>query len=137
MIAVFVTLALTLVLGTTLRLAQGRVRTPRASSSGMPHAADLRSMGLDPGDGGTVVEVTTAQCSDCESTYRILVDAAAGRSGVAVHQLSAEQFPAVLKTWNVLQAPTTFFFDPKGNLVARVGGRATRRGIETALEGLV
>lgn len=136
MTAALITLVMTLALGTGLRVVQGRVRRPDPAQQGGPHLDDLEGLGLEPGTHGTVVEVTTALCSDCEATYRVLTESVAERRGVAVHQLAAKDAPTVLREWNVLQAPTTFFFDPAGSLVARVGGRASRAGVENALRGL-
>ena len=117
-----------------LRARDGAVRAPRPGED-TGEVPMLRSLGVRPEDADlTVVQFSTATCAPCRSTKAQLEELRAGRPGLAVVHVDAEQHLDAVRELDVRRTPTLFYLDRSGRLVGRSSG-APRPDELTALVG--
>ncbi len=105
-----------------LRTRSGAVRSPGAET-GATEVAVLRGLGVRPEDAGlTVVQFSTSTCAPCRATRDRLERLQAGRPGLAVVHVDAEQHLDAVRDLDVRRTPTLFYLDATGALVGRSSG---------------
>jgi thioredoxin 1 len=66
----------------------------------------------------TLVYFTTPTCAPCKTVQRPAIKSLSQLLGDALHviEIDATEKPDMASRWGVMSVPTTFLFDPKGNL---------------------
>lgn len=85
--------------------------------------AVLRRLGARPDEADlTVVQFSTATCAPCRATRAELDRLRAGRTGLAVVHVDAEEHLDAVRELDVRRTPTLFYLDRSGALVGRSSG---------------
>ena len=118
-----------------LRARDGAVRSGAGAAEGAAEVAVLRRLGVRPDEADlTVVQFSTATCAPCRATRAQLDRLRAGRPGLAVVDVDAEEHLDAVRALDVRRTPTLFYVDRDGGLVGRSSG-APRADELTALVG--
>lgn len=124
--ALFLVLLVTAVAGLVLTRRQGRVR----AADGVLGADEL---GGSLGPAATLVQFSTAICSACPPTRRVLGSTARSVPGVVHLEVDAERRPDLVRRLAVRSTPTTFVLDGAGRVSARLTGAPSPRQVHEAL----
>ncbi|MCJ1708117.1 thioredoxin family protein [Microbacterium sp. VKM Ac-2923] len=128
-----VLVALTVVVGLTLRRRQGRARAVSSTE-----VVDPRSLGADAlGEQATLLQFSTEMCSRCPGVHRLLSAIADSRGGVRHLDVDLTHRPDLAQRFRVLQTPTTLVLDRRGSIRTRFGGTPGRAVIELELDRLL
>lgn len=111
-------------LGVLHRAAQGRVRAVSARPA-------VTLDGVELGGRATLLQFSTAVCSPCRATARVLDELATRTVDVAHVELDVTHRPELASRFRVLQTPTTLILDRDGVVRSRIGG-AVRRDLVAA-----
>jgi len=125
--------ALAAVLAVVWRATNGRARSVDADRTFTPGSLPGLD-GLAPG--ATLVQFSTAYCSNCPATRRFLSRVADERGGVAHVDVDLTHRPDLAKRFGILQTPTVFVLDGAGRLVSRIGGAPRRDELVAVLDRL-
>jgi hypothetical protein len=119
-----------------LRARDGALRPTAADTDGdIAALGALGALGVRPGEADlTVVQFSTATCAPCRATRARLERLQAGRSGLAVVHVDAEEHLDAVRALDVRRTPTLFYVARDGTLVGRSSG-APRADELTALVG--
>lgn len=85
----------------------------------------------------TLLQFSTAMCSSCPPTRRLLGDIAADTDGVQHVEIDLTTQPALADRFGILQTPTTFLVDAAGVVHARIGGAPRPGVVQAALAPLL
>lgn len=131
-----VVLALTLAAASLVGLAwqrrNGRVRATTSPVARITES-DLAAVGGAPGSRATLVQFSSAFCSPCRATRRLLTDVAALVPGVAYVEIDAEKHLDLVRRHGVLRTPTTLVLDSRGEVVVRASGQPRKADVIAAL----
>jgi glutaredoxin len=106
-----------------LRTRDGAVRAGNGREDRSGAVPVLRRLGARPEDADlTVVQFSTATCAACRSTEALLERLRAGRPGLAVVHVAAEEHLDAVRELGVRRTPTLFYVDRAGALVGRSSG---------------
>lgn len=111
------------------RVRDGRVRTVVDRFS----AADLARVDAPPGH-RLLVEFTAPSCAPCVAARRILDEAAAAHTDVAVRAVDIGEHLDLARRHHVLRAPTTFLLEPDGVVIGRIAGVPDRTDLIALLD---
>jgi len=104
--------------------------TPSGSDAGLLNAADL---GGPLGSRATLVQFSTAFCSPCRATRRVLADVAAMVDGVRHVEIDAESRLDLVRRLDVRRTPTTFVLGPDGQVTHRASGQPRKADVIAVL----
>lgn len=78
----------------------------------------LADLGLSRPPGFTLVYFTTPTCAPCKTVQRPAIEHVRKQLGnqLSVIEIDATEKPEIASRWGVMSVPTTFLFDPKGEL---------------------
>ncbi|MCA1711636.1 MAG: thioredoxin family protein [Actinobacteria bacterium] len=124
-------LAVTTAFGLLWRARQGRVR----DSDGRIDVR--RELGEQPGERATLLQFSSAFCSPCRATKRLLADVATTVPGVRHVEVDAESHLELVRRLNVLKTPTTLVLDAGGNIRQRAAGVPRKEQVLAALGSAV
>jgi thiol-disulfide isomerase/thioredoxin len=97
--------------------------------------AVLRRLGVRPDEADlTVVQFSTSTCAPCRASRALLERLQAGRPGLAVVHVDAEEHLDAVRELDVRRTPTLFYVRRDGSLVGRSSG-APRADELTSLVG--
>lgn len=102
------------------------------ASQGHVTRVDGRIDGIQLGRDATLLQLSSEVCAPCRATARVL-----GRldiDGVSHVEVDVADRPDLTSRFHVLQTPTTFILDAKGDVRARIGGAVRRETVITELE---
>jgi hypothetical protein len=109
--------------GWWLRNRDGAVRRTGARDDGAVELAALRGLGVRPEDAElTIVQFSTATCAPCRATRAELDRLQAGRPGLAVVHVDAEEQLDAVRELDVRRTPTLFYLGADGRLLGRSSG---------------
>src|SRR3954469_2237775 len=94
---------------------------------------DAAELGADLGDRATLVQFSSAFCSPCRATRRVLGEVAGMVDGVVHVELDAEANLDLVRRLGVLRTPTVFVLDASGRIVRRGSGLPRKADIIAAL----
>jgi len=140
--------------GLTWRARNGRVRAtaPREASlaaattvargpatwlgapPGTPEAGiSAGDIGTPLGSRATLLQFSSAFCSPCRATRRILSDVSAVVDGVSYVEIDAESRLDLVRKYGVMRTPTTFVLGPGGEITHRASGQPRKADVIAAL----
>ncbi|MGW1025300.1 TlpA family protein disulfide reductase [Streptomyces sp. NPDC002577] len=123
-------LVLASVFGLVRRARNGRVRERTGDGVVSLSAAEL---GAELGERVTLVQFSTAFCSPCRATRRLLTEVAGTVPGAAHVEIDAEARLELVRRLDILRTPTVLVLDPHGRVVARASGEPRRADVMTAV----
>jgi thioredoxin-like negative regulator of GroEL len=85
----------------------------------------------------TLLQFSTAICSACPPTRRLLGSIAAETPGVHHVDINLSERPELATQFGILQTPTTFVLDAAGVVRARIGGAPRPQVVRDALRPLL
>ena len=95
---------------------------------------DLRPLlGGHGGTRATLVQFSSAFCSPCRATRRVLAGVAAAVPGVVHLEVDAEQHLALVRRLGITATPTTLVLDGAGHEVRRAAGQPRTEQVLGAL----
>lgn len=105
--------------------------------SGAPSQDDLRPLlatfGVAPGARATLVQFSSAFCSPCRATRRVLKTVTAAVPGIAHLEVDAELHLELVRRLGIVRTPTTIVLDASGREVRRAAGQPTVAQVVQAL----
>jgi thiol-disulfide isomerase/thioredoxin len=101
---------------------------PRLSSDDVGHLL---------GDRATLLQFSTAFCSPCRATRRILADVAGMTEGIAHVEIDAESRLDLVRQLNVLRTPTVLVLAADGTIVRRASGQPRKPDVIAAIGAAV
>lgn len=122
-------------LGVVLRRRDGGVKRASRDARATP-----ASLGVDPAtfeEQATLVQFSTAYCTRCPATRRLLGAIARDRDGVAHVDVDLTDRPDLTRRFGVLQTPTTLIVDRDGGVRARIGGAPRAHDVARELDRLL
>lgn len=122
-------LALSTALGLFWTSRTGRARSTPAQTIGL---AEIPS-----GADATLLQFSTAICSLCPPTRRLLSSIAADTRGVQHVEINLTDQPELAARFGIMQTPTTFVLDAAGVLRARIGGAPRPEAVRDVLRLLL
>jgi thiol-disulfide isomerase/thioredoxin len=125
-LALLVVLALAVTAALLHRRYDGRMRTRQAGD-------DLRPLLGDSGDRATLVQFSSAFCSPCRATRRVLSNAAEQVPGVLHLEIDAEDNLDLVRRLGIVKTPTTLVLDGDGREVVRATGQPRMADVLAAL----
>ncbi|MFG2437716.1 TlpA family protein disulfide reductase [Streptomyces sp. NPDC048508] len=123
-------LALASVYGVLHRRRSGRV-TVRGRDDGMQLGAAELGEGL--GERATLVQFSSAFCSPCRATRRVLGEVADMVPGVSHVEIDAEDHLDLVRDLGILKTPTVLVLDADGRIVRRATGQPRKADVIAAL----
>jgi thiol-disulfide isomerase/thioredoxin len=130
-LAVCVTvLAVASAYGVLHRRRSGRVRVRGRDEGKRLGAAEL---GRGLGERATLVQFSSAFCSPCRATRRILAEVAGMVPGVTHVEIDAEQRLELVRELDILKTPTVLVLDADGRIVRRATGQPRKADVIAAL----
>jgi thiol-disulfide isomerase/thioredoxin len=118
-----------------LRTRDGALRPAAGQDDTAGAVAVLRGLGVRPDEADlTVVQFSTSTCAPCRATRARLERLQAGRPGLAVVHVDAEEHLDAVRELDVRRTPTLFYVRRDGTLVGRSSG-APRPDELTSLVG--
>lgn len=111
--------------------AQARLRPARLKAGGS--ALSEADLGAMLGSRATLVQFSTAFCSPCRATRRILTEVADLVDGVSHVEIDAESRLDLVRRLDVRRTPTTFVLDPAGQITHRASGQPRKADVIAAL----
>jgi thiol-disulfide isomerase/thioredoxin len=131
-------LAAATVAGLLWQRRDGRIRAVApAGTVDVPEAAALAGLGVEPGDGVTLVQFSSAFCAPCRATKRICTDVAGMLDGVRHVEVDAESHLDAVRALGVLRTPTLFLVDRTGRIAHRASGTPSKPQLIAALAPLL
>ncbi|MER5183890.1 thioredoxin family protein [Streptomyces sp. NPDC002896] len=109
----------------------GRVRERAGDGEVRLSAEEFEAAGL--GERVTLVQFSTAFCSPCRATRRLLTEVAGTVPGAAHVEIDAETRLDLVKRLDILRTPTVLVLDPHGRVVARASGQPRRADVLDAI----
>jgi len=124
--------------GSTWRVRNGRLRggpTAAGATAAVPGTAVLTAddLGRPLGARATLVQFSSAFCSPCRATRRILGEVAGMVDGVTHVEIDAESRLDLVRRLGVLRTPTTFVLGPDGLITHRASGQPRKADVIAAL----
>ena len=123
-------LALASVYGVLHRRRSGRV-TVRGRDDGKRLGAAELGEGL--GERATLVQFSSAFCSPCRATRRVLGEVADMVPGVSHVEIDAEDQLDLVRDLGILKTPTVLVLDADGRIVRRATGQPRKADVIAAL----
>ncbi|MER7981068.1 thioredoxin family protein [Streptomyces sp. NPDC095817] len=123
-------LALASVYGVLHRRRSGRV-TVRGRDDGKRLGAAELGEGL--GERATLVQFSSAFCSPCRATRRVLGEVADMVPGVTHVEIDAEDHLDLVRDLGILKTPTVLVLDADGRIVRRATGQPRKADVIAAL----
>src|SRR4051812_41069326 len=123
-------LALASVYGVLHRRRSGRV-TVRGRDDGKQLGAAELGEGL--GERATLVQFSSAFCSPCRATRRVLGEGADMVPGVSHVEIDAEDHLDLVRDLGILKTPTVLVLDADGRIVRRATGQPRKADVIAAL----
>ncbi|MEW2163679.1 thioredoxin family protein [Streptomyces sp. NPDC007084] len=123
-------LALASVYGVLHRRRSGRV-TVRGRDDGKRLGAAELGQGL--GERATLVQFSSAFCSPCRATRRVLGEVAGMVPGVSHVEIDAEDHLDLVRDLGILKTPTVLVLDADGRIVRRATGQPRKADVIAAL----
>ncbi len=123
-------LALASVYGVLHRRRSGRV-TVRGRDDGKQLGAAELGEGL--GERATLVQFSSAFCSPCRATRRVLGEVADMVPGVSHVEIDAEDHLDLVRDLGILKTPTVLVLDADGRIVRRATGQPRKADVIAAL----
>jgi thioredoxin-like negative regulator of GroEL len=144
LIAVVVVLAVASALGLVLRRRQGTFKThSRTAPSPAPATTDSRDaltaadLGAPLGKRATLVQFSTAFCSNCPQTRRMLGQVAAEHDGVELVEVDAAARLDLTRRLNVMSTPTVLVLRPDGTITSRASGLPRQSDVVAAVDSVL
>ncbi|QHA10004.1 thioredoxin [Streptomyces broussonetiae] len=127
--------AVVLAAATAFGLVRAR-RDGRLRDGGRGDALRLSSgeLGGALGERATLVQFSTALCSTCPGTRRLLAGVAAQTPGVRLVEIDAETRLDLVRRVEVMRTPTVLVLDRAGRVVLRASGAPSRADVVSAVE---
>lgn len=88
------------------------------------------------GERATLLQFSSAFCTPCRATRRVLADVAGAVPGVVHVEIDAEQHLDLVRRLDVLRTPTTLVLDAAGHEVTRAAGAPRKEQVLGALTRL-
>ncbi|MCS5714993.1 thioredoxin family protein [Herbiconiux sp. CPCC 205716] len=129
--------AVTVLVGVLWRRRQGTAVAVSPASA--PTAIDPALFGASAdrfGSRATLVQFSTAFCSGCPATRRVLGELSARTEGVEHLEVDVGERADLVRRFAILQTPTTLILDRHGVVRTRIGGVVRRSVVEERLEAL-
>jgi hypothetical protein len=98
-----------------------------------PEVAVLRSLGVAPGPGLTLVQFSSAFCAPCRATRVLCADAASRVPGVRHVEVDAESHLDAVRALGIWRTPTVLVVDGDGRVRRRASGAPTRDQLMRAI----
>lgn len=132
--AYLVGIAVLLALGFGLyrRAVDGRFRAQRATAA----LAPARGIGRELGATATLLQFSSAACSPCRVTARVLAEVESAAEGVAHIEIDAEQRLDLVGELRITRTPTVLLLDANGVEQGRILGAPRKADVLAALDGL-
>ncbi|MBA2945548.1 TlpA family protein disulfide reductase [Streptomyces himalayensis] len=108
----------------------GRVRERPGDGAVRLSAAEL---GAELGERVTLVQFSTAFCSPCRATRRLLTEIVGTVPGAAHVEIDAEDRLELVRRLQILRTPTVLVLDPHGRVVGRASGQPRRADVIAAI----
>lgn len=125
-----VLLAVTVIVGLTLRWQQNRPR--RFDPQEIVEPTRLGAERL--GETATLLQFSTQMCGRCPGVHRTLRAIADETAGVLHLNVDLTHRPDIARHFQVLQTPTTLILDRNGVVKTRFGGTPSRHVVEMELD---
>ncbi|MEU8788137.1 thioredoxin family protein [Streptomyces sp. NPDC048643] len=123
-------LALASVYGVLHRRRSGRVTVRGRDDGKLLGAAEL---GEGLGERATLVQFSSAFCSPCRATRRVLGEVADMVPGVSHVEIDAEDHLDLVRDLGILKTPTVLVLDADGRIVRRATGQPRKADVIAAL----
>ncbi|MEU9137870.1 thioredoxin family protein [Streptomyces sp. NPDC048404] len=123
-------LAAASVYGVLHRRRSGRVRVRGRDGGRLLGAAEL---GEALGERATLVQFSSAFCSPCRATRRVLGEVAGMVPGVSHVEIDAEDHLDLVRDLGILKTPTVLVLDAGGRIVRRATGQPRKADVIAAL----
>ncbi|MER5177256.1 thioredoxin family protein [Streptomyces sp. NPDC002896] len=123
-------LVLASVFGLVRAARNGRVRERAGDGEVCLSAEELEA---ELGERVTLVQFSTAFCSPCRATRRLLTEVAGTVPGAAHVEIDAEARLDLVKRLDILRTPTVLVLDPHGRVVGRASGQPRRADVMEAI----
>jgi thiol-disulfide isomerase/thioredoxin len=123
-------LAAASVYGVLHRWRSGRVRVSGRDGGKRLGAAEL---GQALGERATLVQFSSAFCSPCRATRRVLGEVAGMVPGVSHVEIDAEDHLDLVRDLGILKTPTVLVLDAGGRIVRRATGQPRKADVIAAL----
>lgn len=123
-------LALASVYGVLHRRRSGRVTVRGRDDGKLLGAAEL---GEGLGERATLVQFSSAFCSPCRATRRVLGEVADMVPGVSHVEIDAEDHLDLVRDLGILKTPTVLVLDADGRVVRRATGQPRKADVIAAL----
>jgi thiol-disulfide isomerase/thioredoxin len=94
-------------------------------------------LGSPLGTRATLVQFSSAFCSPCRATRRILTDVAAMTDGVSHVEIDAESNLDLVRRLDVRRTPTTFVLNTDGHITHRASGQPRKADVIAALGAVI
>ena len=112
--------------------ADARVGDPVKSPSAP--AVALRGLGHELGERATLLQFSSAFCTPCRATRRVLGEVADVVPGVRHVEVDAEGHLDLVRTLGILRTPTTLVLDAGGREVSRASGAPRKESVLATLD---
>jgi len=132
-VLLMVVVALTTVAGLVHRSRDGRVRAAKPARSAGTLIDELRALGEVPGERATLLQFSSAFCSPCRATRRVLGEVVAMVDGVRHVEVDAEQHLDLVRRLGIVTTPTTLVLDADAREVKRASGQPRKADVLAAL----
>ncbi|NEB00781.1 thioredoxin family protein [Streptomyces sp. SID13726] len=123
-------LALASAYGVVHQRRDGRVRVRGRDDGKRLGAAEL---GEELGERATLVQFSSAFCSPCRATRRVLDEVAGMVPGVTHIEIDAEKNLDLVRALDILKTPTVLVLDADGRVVRRAAGQPRKADVIAAL----
>ena len=120
--------ALLAVFGVWKYVHDGRMRAHESRPALTPE-----QIGEPLGEQATLVQFTSAFCSPCRATRRILGEVAEMVPGVKHVDLDVDEYLDLARELNVSRTPTVLVLDARGGIVRRASGQPRKADVIAAL----
>lgn len=134
-------LALATVFGVWRAVRDGRFSGTRRLTAtpepDVPAPSIVTDLGLELGDRATLLQFSSAFCTPCRATRRVLGEVSALVPGVRHVEVDAEQHLELVRRLGILRTPTTLVLDARGAEVSRASGAPSRDAVLATLERVV
>ncbi|MCW2799287.1 MAG: thioredoxin [Aeromicrobium sp.] len=98
-----------------------------------PDRLAVDDIGIELGEGATLVQFSSAFCAPCRATRVLLTDIATKVDGVVTVDIDAEEHLDLVRRLNILRTPTVLVLDASGAIVTRASGLPRREQVLSAL----
>lgn len=113
-------------------------RTARVRTADVGERIDLAELGASQlGQAGTIVQFSTAYCSRCPSTQRLIGETVRDRAGVEFIHVDVTDTPQLASKYRLTQTPTVLIIDETGVPRTRLSGVISRETLTTELSSVL